>query len=196
MIDRARTEFSLSASPTAEVDAQEAFGRVLTGETAVLRDRAMLLISGLLTSEEGPTVTMGNDSVSVKVCLRSELGSGRDQGFRVGGRAGRAQEAARTHIARVESSSPEQDRRSMGVGLRCGRGMGLVRAGPPAGSAAHARLDPAIALWMSFVSRSVQTRRGEVAKVRLRVASQWEALGRSRAMTEHNRAMLTQRSSA
>jgi len=31
MIDRALTEFSLSASPTAEVDAQEAFGRVLTG---------------------------------------------------------------------------------------------------------------------------------------------------------------------
>jgi hypothetical protein len=46
--------------------------------------------------------------------------------------------------------------------------------------AAHAQLDPAIALWMSFVSRSVQTRRDEVAKVRLRVASQWEALGRSR----------------
>ena len=67
MIDRALTEFSLSASPTAEVDAQEAFGRVLTGETAPLRDRAMLLISGLLTSEEGPTMTMGNGSVSVKV---------------------------------------------------------------------------------------------------------------------------------
>ena len=57
--------------------------------------------------------------------------------------------------------------------------------------AAHARLDPAIALGMSFVSRSVQSRRDEVAKVRLRVA--WEALGRSRAMTEPNRALLTQR---
>jgi hypothetical protein len=51
-------------------------------------------------------------------------------------------------------------------------------------------------LWMSFVSRSVQTRRDEVAKLRLRVASQWEAIGRSRAMTEHNRALLTRRSSA
>jgi hypothetical protein len=61
--------------------------------------------------------------------------------------------------------------------------------------AAHARLDPAIALGMSFVSRSVRSRRDEVAKVRLRVASQWEALG-SRAMTQHNRAPLTQRSSA
>jgi hypothetical protein len=49
---------------------------------------------------------------------------------------------------------------------------------------------------MSFVSRSVQTWGDEVAKVRLRVASQWEALGRSRAMTEHYRALPTQRSSA
>ncbi len=127
MIDRALTEFSLSASPTAEVDAQEAFGRVLTGETAVLRDRAMLLISGLLTSEEGPTVTMGNDSVSVKVVsvpssVRVEI---RDSGSGVvlGGLRRR-----RGPTSRVESSSPEQDRRSMGVGLRRGRGMGLVRA--------------------------------------------------------------------
>jgi hypothetical protein len=51
-------------------------------------------------------------------------------------------------------------------------------------------------LWTSFVSRSVHARRDEVAKVRLRVASQWEALGRSRALTEHNRALLTQRPSA
>ncbi len=56
--------------------------------------------------------------------------------------------------------------------------------------AAHARLDPAIALWMSFVSRSVQTRRDDVATVQLRVASQREALGRSRAMTERNRSVL------
>jgi hypothetical protein len=48
-------------------------------------------------------------------------------------------------------------------------------------------------LWTSFVSRSVQIRRDEVAKVRLRVASQWEALGRSRSVTERNRALLTQR---
>jgi hypothetical protein len=50
-------------------------------------------------------------------------------------------------------------------------------------------------LWMSFVSRSVQARRGEVARVRLGVASQWEALARSRAMTEHNRVLLTRYSS-
>ena len=54
MSDPAPTEFVLPVSPTAEVEAQEAFGRVLTGERRRLRDRAMLLISGLLTSEEGP----------------------------------------------------------------------------------------------------------------------------------------------
>jgi hypothetical protein len=67
MSDAAACEFSLSATPTAEVDAVEALGRVLTGETAPLRDRAMLLISGLLTSEEGPSVTSGDGGVSIKV---------------------------------------------------------------------------------------------------------------------------------
>jgi hypothetical protein len=67
MIDPAPNEFSLSASPTAEVDAQEAFGRVLTDETEPLRERAMLLISGLLTSDEGPSVASGDGIVSVKV---------------------------------------------------------------------------------------------------------------------------------
>jgi hypothetical protein len=67
MVDPALNEFSLSASPTAEVDAQEAFGRVLTDETEPLRERAMLLISGLLTSDEGPSVASGDDTVSVKV---------------------------------------------------------------------------------------------------------------------------------
>jgi hypothetical protein len=67
MIDPAASEFSLSASPTAEVDATEALGRVLTERTAPLRDRATLLISGLLTSEEGPSGTSGGGSVSVKV---------------------------------------------------------------------------------------------------------------------------------
>ena len=66
-MERAASEFVLSASPTAEVEAQEAFGRVLTGETAPLRDRAMLLISGLLTSEEGPPITTGEGVIAVKV---------------------------------------------------------------------------------------------------------------------------------
>ena len=60
------SEFVLPVSPTAEVVAQEAFGRVLSGEAAPLRDRAMVLISGLLTAEEGPPST-GDEVIAVKV---------------------------------------------------------------------------------------------------------------------------------
>jgi hypothetical protein len=67
MIHRAPDEFSLSATPTAEVDAHEAFGRVFTGERAPLRERAMALISGLLTTDEGSPTTEGGHRVSVKV---------------------------------------------------------------------------------------------------------------------------------
>ena len=66
MSDPAPAEFVLPVSPTAEVDAHEAFGRVLTGEAAALQDRAMLLISGLLTSEEDRAVT-GDEIIAVKV---------------------------------------------------------------------------------------------------------------------------------
>ncbi|HUF59638.1 MAG TPA: hypothetical protein VMR89_09190 [Actinomycetota bacterium] len=66
MIDLAPAEFVLPVSPTAEVDAHEAFARVLTGEAAVLQDRAMLLISGLLTSEEDRPLT-GDEIIAVKV---------------------------------------------------------------------------------------------------------------------------------
>jgi hypothetical protein len=48
---------------------------------------------------------------------------------------------------------------------------------------------------MSFVSRAVRTRRDEVAKVRIRVASKWESLGRSRVITEGNRVLLNECSS-
>jgi hypothetical protein len=67
MIDPAPVEFVLPVSSTGEVDAQEAFGRVLTGEAAALRDRAMLLISGLLTSEEDPSAMTGDEIIAVKV---------------------------------------------------------------------------------------------------------------------------------
>ena len=66
MTDPAPAEFVLPVSPTAEVDAHEAFGRVLTGEAAVLQDRAMMLISGLLTSEEDRPLT-GEETIAVKV---------------------------------------------------------------------------------------------------------------------------------
>jgi len=67
MSDSAPTEFVLPAGPTAEIVAREALGRVLTGETARLHDRAMLLLSGLLSSEDGPAVTTGDGVISVKV---------------------------------------------------------------------------------------------------------------------------------
>ena len=57
----------LSVNPTAEVVAQEAFARALTGSAAGLRDKAMSLISGLLTSEDGPSAMTGDESIAVKV---------------------------------------------------------------------------------------------------------------------------------
>jgi hypothetical protein len=71
MIDPAASESSLSASPRAVTDAMEAFGRVLTEEAAPLRDQAMLLISGLLTSEEGVPGTSGDGRVFIKVSSRT-----------------------------------------------------------------------------------------------------------------------------
>ncbi len=66
MNDPASTEFVLPVGPTAEVVAREALGRVIVGEIAPLHDRAMMLISGLLSSEDGPAVTTGS-GVSLRV---------------------------------------------------------------------------------------------------------------------------------
>lgn len=67
MSDLEPTEFVLPVSPTAEVVAQEAFGRVLTGHAAAVRDRAMSLISGLVTSEDAPPTMSGEETIAVKV---------------------------------------------------------------------------------------------------------------------------------
>jgi hypothetical protein len=67
MTDPAASEFSLSGGSTAEMEAQQAFDRVFTDDAAPLRDRAMQLVSGLLDSEEGPSVKSGEGIVSVKV---------------------------------------------------------------------------------------------------------------------------------
>ena len=48
-------------------------------------------------------------------------------------------------------------------------------------------------LWTSFVSRNVESRRDVAANIRLRIASQREALARSRAMTERTRSLLIER---
>jgi len=82
MTDPAASEFSLSASPTAEIDAMDALRGVLKEEASPLRDRAMLLISGLLTSEEDPSVVSEDASLSIKVItgLRSIRVEIRDAG--------------------------------------------------------------------------------------------------------------------
>jgi hypothetical protein len=66
MTDRASTEFLLSPTPSGELDAKEAISRILTDESAVLRDRAMLLISELLASGEDVRAS-GDNRISVKV---------------------------------------------------------------------------------------------------------------------------------
>ena len=82
MNDRASTEFHLSPGPAGEVDAKDAFGNVLTGASAVLLDRAMQLLSGLVAGEEGLRAGGDVDRISVKVLstgrsVRVEL---RDEG--------------------------------------------------------------------------------------------------------------------
>jgi hypothetical protein len=67
MRDPGPVEFVLPVSPVAEVVAQEEFGRVLTGDAAAVRDRAMSLISGLLTSEDAPPAIRGDETIAVKV---------------------------------------------------------------------------------------------------------------------------------
>src|ERR671918_45981 len=63
MNDRASTEFHLSPGPAGEVDAKDAFGNVLTGASAVLLDRAMQLLSGLIAGEEG--LRAGGDAARI-----------------------------------------------------------------------------------------------------------------------------------
>jgi hypothetical protein len=67
MSDPSLTEFTLPVNPAAEVVAQEAFGRALSGDAAGLRDKAMSLISGLLTSEDAPSAMTGDETIAVKV---------------------------------------------------------------------------------------------------------------------------------
>jgi hypothetical protein len=67
MSDGAPTEFLLSPGPSAEDDAIEGFRRILRGETAVLLDRAMLLITELLASGEDLRAAGEGQRLSVKV---------------------------------------------------------------------------------------------------------------------------------
>jgi hypothetical protein len=67
MVDQAVHEFALHPSPSAGTEAQEAFSQILTGESAALLGRAMLLLSELFSNEEGAGTTTRNESLSMKV---------------------------------------------------------------------------------------------------------------------------------
>jgi hypothetical protein len=82
MADQAVHEFALTSGTSAGIEAKDAFSHALTGESAALLDRAMLLISELVANEVGAGATSQNDSLSVKVLssadsVRVEI---RDQG--------------------------------------------------------------------------------------------------------------------
>jgi hypothetical protein len=82
MADQAVHEFALTSGASAGTQAKDAFSHALTGESAALIDRAMLLISELVANEEGAGAISLNDSLSVKVLsfadsVRVEI---RDQG--------------------------------------------------------------------------------------------------------------------
>ena len=82
MADQAVHEFALTSSPSAGTEAKDALRHVLTGESAALLDRAMLLISELVANEGGVGALAEDDSLSVKVLssARSVRVEIRDQG--------------------------------------------------------------------------------------------------------------------
>ena len=67
MADQAISEFVLTASPSAEKEAEDALGETLMGEDSSVLDRAVLLVSELITNEHGIRSLVEGDVLSVKV---------------------------------------------------------------------------------------------------------------------------------
>ena len=67
MADQAVSEFTLPAGPSAENDAKDALGNALTGEDSSVLNRAVLLISELITNEHEVRTFVEGDILSVKV---------------------------------------------------------------------------------------------------------------------------------
>jgi hypothetical protein len=67
MADQAVSEFVLTAGPPAEKEAEDALGEALTGVGSSVLDRAVLLISELITNEHGVRTLVEGDVLSVKV---------------------------------------------------------------------------------------------------------------------------------
>jgi hypothetical protein len=67
MGERAVSEFALTRGPSAEEEAEDALRKALTGEVASVHDRAVRLLSELITNEQGIRTFGEHDVVSVKV---------------------------------------------------------------------------------------------------------------------------------
>ena len=131
MVDGAPSEFLLSPSPTGGGDAREALIGLLQGDTAVLLDRATHLIDELSASLEDLHAITEDGRISVKVLptggsVRVEI---RDHG--TGAVLGGLRRLRGPVLAGMESSPPQQGRRSLGAGVERGRCVDLVRARSP-----------------------------------------------------------------
>jgi hypothetical protein len=67
MEDRSSGEFSLAPTLSAVADAKDAFVRFLEGETEAVRDRALLLISELVSRGAEARVAAADATIAVKV---------------------------------------------------------------------------------------------------------------------------------
>jgi hypothetical protein len=67
MADEAVSDFSLTAGPSAEKEAEHALGEALAGGNSSVLDRAALLLSELITNAHGIRTFVEGDVLSVKV---------------------------------------------------------------------------------------------------------------------------------
>jgi hypothetical protein len=67
MADEAVSDFSLTADPSAEKEAERALREALTGENSSVLDRATLLLSELITNAHGIRTSVEGDVLAVKV---------------------------------------------------------------------------------------------------------------------------------
>jgi hypothetical protein len=67
MADQVVSEFVLTAGPSAVKETQDSLAETLTGVDSSLLDRAVLLISELITNEQGVRTLVEGDVLSVKV---------------------------------------------------------------------------------------------------------------------------------
>ena len=113
MADEAVSEFALTAGSSAEKEAEHALGEALTGSDSSVLDRAVLLISELITNEHGVRTFGEGDVLSVKV-LAADGSPDRDPGFGHRCPPGRVAHAPSSGVPGLEPPPAQPDRRSMG----------------------------------------------------------------------------------